>query len=144
MQLLDATGQPVHGADTIEPDAYADGTSLNHPADHPRPITPADQPAGGGDVAPMGAGALFMTVFATRLFHARPVRDMIAGLVATGLIAGLYLAWDFLAPASVPSSGTLMLIGIASAMAWILALILLGLTLVMFRTAPRWVYYEAE
>src|ERR1700738_945753 len=60
---------------------------------------------------PMGAGALFMTVFAAQLFCARPVRDMIAGLIATALIVGLYLAWDFLTPASVPSSGTLMLIG---------------------------------
>src|SRR6195256_3781114 len=60
---------------------------------------------------PMGAGALFMTVFAAQLFCARPVRDMIAGLIATALIVGLYLAWDFLAPASVPSSGTLMLVG---------------------------------
>src|ERR1700674_722936 len=60
---------------------------------------------------PMGAGALFMTVFAANLFCARPVRDIIGGTVATGLIAGLYLAWDFLGPASVPSSGTLMLVG---------------------------------
>ena len=60
---------------------------------------------------PMGAGALFMTVFAANLFCARPVRDIIGGTVATGLIVGLYLAWDFLGPASVPSSGTLMLVG---------------------------------
>jgi tripartite ATP-independent transporter DctM subunit len=60
---------------------------------------------------PMGAGALFMTLFAAQLFCARPVRDVVAGLIATALIVGLYLAWDFLAPASVPSSGTLMLIG---------------------------------
>src|SRR6202047_1594047 len=60
---------------------------------------------------PMGVGALFMTVFAADLFFRRPLRDMIAGLIATGLIAGLYLAWDFAAPASVPSSGTLMLAG---------------------------------
>jgi tripartite ATP-independent transporter DctM subunit len=60
---------------------------------------------------PMGVGALFMTVFALDLFRARSVRDAIAGVVVTGLIAGLYLAWDFFAPASVPSSGTLMLIG---------------------------------
>jgi tripartite ATP-independent transporter DctM subunit len=60
---------------------------------------------------PMGAGALFMTVFAADLFCARPIRDIIGGTVATGLIAGLYLAWDFLGPASVPSSGTLMLVG---------------------------------
>jgi tripartite ATP-independent transporter DctM subunit len=60
---------------------------------------------------PMGVGALFMTIFAFDLFCRRPVRDAIAGAVATGLIVGLYLAWDFLAPASVPSSGTLMLAG---------------------------------
>src|SRR6202790_3768379 len=60
---------------------------------------------------PMGAGALLMTIFALDLFRHRPVRDMIAGMVATGLIVGLYLAWDFVAPGSVPSSGTLMLVG---------------------------------
>ena len=60
---------------------------------------------------PMGVGALFMTVFAAQLFCSRPLRDMIAGAVVASLIAGLYLAWDFLAPASVPSSGTLMLVG---------------------------------
>jgi tripartite ATP-independent transporter DctM subunit len=60
---------------------------------------------------PMGVGALFMTIFAADVFCRRPVRDVIAGTVATALIVGLYLAWDFLAPASVPASGTLMLIG---------------------------------
>jgi tripartite ATP-independent transporter DctM subunit len=60
---------------------------------------------------PMGVGALFMTVFAADLFRRRPVRDMVAGIVANGLIVGLYLAWDFVAPTSVPSSGTLMLAG---------------------------------
>src|SRR3954452_9824924 len=60
---------------------------------------------------PMGAGALFMTVFALEIFCARPIRDVVAGILAVGLIAGFYLAWDFLAPDSVPSSGTLMLIG---------------------------------
>jgi tripartite ATP-independent transporter DctM subunit len=60
---------------------------------------------------PMGIGALFMTAFALDIFRARPVRDMIAGMIATAVIAGLYLAWDALAPASVPSSGVLMLIG---------------------------------
>src|SRR6476660_3990669 len=60
---------------------------------------------------PMGAGALFMTVFALEIFCARSVRDIVAGILATGLIAGLYLAWDFLAPETVPSSGTLMLVG---------------------------------
>src|ERR1700724_3298546 len=36
---------------------------------------------------PMGLGALFMTIFAAELFCSRPVRDMIAGIAATGLIA---------------------------------------------------------
>src|SRR5712672_472543 len=60
---------------------------------------------------PMGAGALFMTVFAADLFCSRPAREMLSGIVATGVIVGLYLAWDFLAPDSVPSSGALMLVG---------------------------------
>ncbi|MGY2904458.1 TRAP transporter large permease [Bradyrhizobium sp. URHC0002] len=60
---------------------------------------------------PMGAGALFMTIFALEIFCARPIREIVAGILAVGLIAGFYLAWDFLAPDSVPSSGTLMLIG---------------------------------
>src|SRR5689334_14054988 len=60
---------------------------------------------------PMGAGAVFMTIFALEIFCGRPIRDIVAGILATGGIAGLYLAWDFLAPASVPSSGTLMLVG---------------------------------
>src|SRR6202048_4374007 len=60
---------------------------------------------------PMGVGALFMTIFAFEVFCSRPLRVMIAGAVAAGLIAGLYLAWDFVAPASVPSSGALMLVG---------------------------------
>ena len=60
---------------------------------------------------PMGIGALFMTAFALDIFRARPVRDMIAGVVAIGLVTALYFAWDYLAPASVPSSGVLMLIG---------------------------------
>src|SRR5829696_2400319 len=60
---------------------------------------------------PMGAGALFMTVFALEVFCARPVRNIVAGILAVGLITAFYLAWDFLAPDTVPSSGTLMLIG---------------------------------
>jgi TRAP-type C4-dicarboxylate transport system permease small subunit len=60
---------------------------------------------------PMGVGALFMTVFALDQFRARPPRDAISAIVVVALVAGLYLAWDALAPASVPSSGTLMLIG---------------------------------
>src|SRR4030088_58739 len=60
---------------------------------------------------PMGVGALFITIFAFEVFCSRPLRVMIAGAVAAGLIAGLYLAWDFAGPASVPSSGALMLVG---------------------------------
>jgi tripartite ATP-independent transporter DctM subunit len=60
---------------------------------------------------PMGVGALFMTIFAAEFFLKRPVRDMIAGAVVTAVIVALYLAWDFAAPDSVPSSGTLMLVG---------------------------------
>jgi tripartite ATP-independent transporter DctM subunit len=60
---------------------------------------------------PMGAGALFMTIFAADVFRRRPLRDMIAAAATTGLIVGLYLALDRLQPEWVPSSGTLMLIG---------------------------------
>ncbi len=60
---------------------------------------------------PMGVGALFMTVFAAEIFIGRPLRDIIAGLVATAALAGLYLAWDYLSPDTVPSSSTLMLLG---------------------------------
>src|ERR1700712_1501499 len=35
---------------------------------------------------PMGVGAVFMTIFAAVLFGRRPVQDMAAGIVATGLV----------------------------------------------------------
>src|SRR6201997_2785690 len=60
---------------------------------------------------PMGVGALFMTLFALDNFRARSIRDMISGVIVTALIAGLYFAWDSVSPATVPSSGTLMLVG---------------------------------
>ncbi|WP_342727666.1 TRAP transporter large permease subunit [Bradyrhizobium sp. B097] len=60
---------------------------------------------------PMGVGAAFMTIFAFEKFCGRPLRDMVAGLVATAVVVGLYLAWDAFAPSSVPSSQTFMLIG---------------------------------
>jgi tripartite ATP-independent transporter DctM subunit len=66
---------------------------------------------------PMGAGAVFMTIFAAELFCRRPVRDIIAGIAATAMVAGFYLAWDWLAPNSVPSSGTLMMLGFAVTLA---------------------------
>ena len=60
---------------------------------------------------PMGVGALFMSLFALDHFRVRSIREMISGVIVTALIAGLYLAWDLLSPATVPASGTLMLIG---------------------------------
>jgi tripartite ATP-independent transporter DctM subunit len=60
---------------------------------------------------PMGAGALCMTVFAFDIFRRRPVAEIVSSLVATGVIAGLYIAWDYLSPDTVPSSMTLMLLG---------------------------------
>ncbi len=66
---------------------------------------------------PMGAGAVFMTVFALNLFCVRPIREIIAGVVATAVVVGLYLAWDGLAPDSVPSSGAMMMLGFAITMA---------------------------
>jgi tripartite ATP-independent transporter DctM subunit len=60
---------------------------------------------------PMGVGALFMTAFALDMFCTRQLKHMIAGVIVTALIAGLYLAWDQLSPDTVPSSGVLMLIG---------------------------------
>lgn len=60
---------------------------------------------------PMGVGALFMTVFAIDHLCARPLPDIIRGLVAVAVVTVLYLAWDYLSPSSVPSAGALMLIG---------------------------------
>src|SRR5215475_10668691 len=48
---------------------------------------------------PMGAGALFMTIFALEIFCRRPPVDMVAGIAATAAIAGIWWMWDFLAPA---------------------------------------------
>ncbi len=60
---------------------------------------------------PMGVGALFMTVFALDQLRARPLPDLARGIAIVVVVTGLYLAWDALLPSSVPSSGTLMLIG---------------------------------
>src|SRR3569832_866931 len=60
---------------------------------------------------PMGVGALFMTVFAIDHLCARPLPDIMKGLVAVAVVTALYLAWDYLSPSSVPSAGALMLIG---------------------------------
>jgi len=58
-----------------------------------------------------GAGMLFMTVFALEILSARPIAQIVSGLAATALIAGLYLTLDYFAPALAPSSGTLMTAG---------------------------------
>ena len=60
---------------------------------------------------PMGAGMLFMTVFALEILSARPIAQIVSGLAATALIAGLYLTLDYFAPALTPSSGTLVTAG---------------------------------
>src|SRR3979409_2191908 len=60
---------------------------------------------------PIGAGAVFMTIFAAEPVCRRSVRAIVAGIAATAVIAGLYLTWDWLAAASVPSSGTMMMLG---------------------------------
>jgi tripartite ATP-independent transporter DctM subunit len=60
---------------------------------------------------PMGVGALFMTVFAVDQLCARPLADIAKGLAVIAAVTAIYLAWDALLPASVPGSGTLMLIG---------------------------------
>src|SRR5580704_7798529 len=56
---------------------------------------------------PMGAGCLCMAVFAAESFLRRPWRESLAVLAC----AGLYLAWDALSPATVPSAQALMLAG---------------------------------
>lgn len=60
---------------------------------------------------PMGIGALFMTVFAIDHLCAWPLPDITRGLIAVAIVTGLYLAWDYLSPSSMPSAGILMLIG---------------------------------
>lgn len=60
---------------------------------------------------PMGIGALFMTVFALDHFRNRPLANMIKGVVAIAVVTIVYLAWDYLLPSTLPSSGTLMFIG---------------------------------
>jgi tripartite ATP-independent transporter DctM subunit len=60
---------------------------------------------------PMGVGAVFMTMFAIDLFRRRSLAEMLAGVAVTAAIAVLYLAWDWLSPTSVPSSGTMMMLG---------------------------------
>jgi tripartite ATP-independent transporter DctM subunit len=60
---------------------------------------------------PLSAGAIFMAVFALDLFRRRPFGDMALALLIAAAAVGLYRAWDALSPATVPSSGMLMLVG---------------------------------
>src|SRR3954471_7649954 len=60
---------------------------------------------------PMGAGALFMAIFALEIFTRRAPADIAAGIVATAVVAAIWWTWDFLSPATVPSSQVLMLVG---------------------------------
>ncbi|WP_315835623.1 TRAP transporter large permease subunit [Bradyrhizobium prioriisuperbiae] len=62
---------------------------------------------------PMGAGGLFMAVFAADLFLRRPTRDIAAGLALVLAVVALYLLWDAASPETVPASRTLMLAGFA-------------------------------
>jgi tripartite ATP-independent transporter DctM subunit len=60
---------------------------------------------------PMGAGAIFMTVFALDLFVRRPMAEAIAAGAVTGLLVTVYIASSAFFPAMAPSSGMCMLAG---------------------------------
>jgi tripartite ATP-independent transporter DctM subunit len=66
---------------------------------------------------PMGAGAACMTVFAIDQFLRRGLRDIALSVAIVGTLTGLWLAWNALAPGSVPGAGPLMLLGFALSMA---------------------------
>ena len=60
---------------------------------------------------PMGAGAACMTLFALRQFLDRDIRDVVAGLLCVGLVAGGWYVWASLAPDAAPGPGLLMFVG---------------------------------
>ena len=60
---------------------------------------------------PMGAGALCMALFAFDIARRRPAADLAAGAFVLSVVAGAYLAWDLLSPATVPPTSSLMLVG---------------------------------
>jgi tripartite ATP-independent transporter DctM subunit len=60
---------------------------------------------------PMGVGAVFMTIFAAELLLRRPRTEIVAGAIATTAIVGIYLMWSAVAPSTMPSSSTLMVVG---------------------------------
>jgi tripartite ATP-independent transporter DctM subunit len=66
---------------------------------------------------PMGAGAACMTAFALDQFLRRGSRDILLALAIVGALAGVWLAWNALAPNTVPGAGPLMLIGFAFSLA---------------------------
>jgi tripartite ATP-independent transporter DctM subunit len=65
---------------------------------------------------PMGAGAVFMTVFAVDQFLRRSLRDVILAVTAVAAFTVVWFAWNTLAPGTVPGPGSLMLIGFALSM----------------------------
>ena len=66
---------------------------------------------------PMGAGAACMTAFALDLFVRRGLRDIVSAVAIVGALAGAWLAWDALSPATVPGPGPLMLLGFVASLA---------------------------
>ncbi len=65
---------------------------------------------------PMGAGAACMTVFAIDHFLRRGPRDMGLAIAIVGGVAAVWLAWNAVAPGTVPGPGPLMLIGFTISM----------------------------
>jgi tripartite ATP-independent transporter DctM subunit len=65
---------------------------------------------------PMGAGAACMTLFALEKFFRRAIGDWTTAVVIVGLLVGLWLAGDALAPDLMPSTGALMLVGFVVAL----------------------------
>lgn len=60
---------------------------------------------------PMGAGALFMAVFALDILARRPARDVGEAVIALAVVAALFLLWSGVAPDSVPGPGVFMGVG---------------------------------
>jgi tripartite ATP-independent transporter DctM subunit len=54
---------------------------------------------------------VFMTIFAAELLLRRPRTEIVAGAIATTAIVGIYLMWSAVAPLTMPSSSTLMVVG---------------------------------
>jgi len=62
---------------------------------------------------PMGFGAICMTVFAADHFVRRGWHDAVLSVVIVAVFTGLWMAWNAVAPDTVPPPGPLMLIGFA-------------------------------